>query len=481
MAAITSLGVGSGLDLNTMVTQLVAAESQPLTQLQTAATKIQTQISGYGTLSSLLGAVQTAATALTSSTLWSGSTATSTDTASVSVLGGSSAASGNYSVSVQQLAGNQTVASTASLSDTSQLVGAGSMTLQSGSWEDKPPLTFVPTVGRGSTTIAVSAADTLETLREKINSAGAGVTASIVTDSSGSRLSLRSNTSGAENGFRVSVTDADGQADDGAGLSRFAYDPESSSSGMALKQSASNAKATVNGIAVESTTNDLSTVIDGLTLHLNKLTTSDATVAVTSDTASIKTAIQSFADAYNALASNIAGATKYDATTKVGGALQGDSAVGSLQQQLRNVLNTTSGASSTFAHLSDMGLQMQRNGTITVNSTKLDSALTNPTELKKAFANRDVSNAANNGFGVRYADLATHILGVDGTLTTRTAGLQKRLTENSNSQQAVTDRVDRYRASLVAQYTTLDANMSKLNNLSTYLTQQIAALNKSTA
>ncbi len=193
----------------------------------------------------------------------------------------------------------------------------------------------------------------------------------------------------------------------------------------------------------------------------------------------VKTAVQAFVTAYNDLAKNIAEQTKYDATTKIGGPLQGDSAVNGLLRQLREVINAPSGASSSFPRLSDIGLSMQRDGTLSVDSAKLDAATLNLPELKKAFANNDTGNAANVGFARRYANLATQVLGVDGSLTTRTEGLRERLVRNSSEQEQISARIDRYQQRLVAQYTAMDANLAKLNSLSSYLTQQIAALTKS--
>lgn len=479
MAAITSLGIGSGLDINSMVTQLVALENRPLTQMKAQAASLQTQVSSYGKLSSLFSALQTASNKLTGTSLWTQANASSSDSASVSVSGGSGATAGNYAVSVQKLAGSQTVASGSAFPDASALVGAGQMTVQLGAWEDNPPLTFVPRVGGGSATIDITASDTLQTLRDKINATGAGVTASLVTDSSGVRLAMRSSATGAENGFRVTTADDDGNDINAAGLSRFAYDPEGGTATMALKQAAQNAQATVNGIAVESASNELTSVVTGVTMRLHKLTTGDVDVTVATDREGIKSAITAFATAYNDLAKTITDQTKYDPTSKVGGPLQGDSAVGSLQRQLHAVLNAASSASSAFPRLSDVGLQMQRDGTLKVDATRLDTAANNLTELKKAFGNSDTGNIGNQGFARRYADLATQVLGVDGSITTRTEGLRQRLTRNGTDQEKLADRVDRYQQRLVAQYTAMDANLSKLNSLSSYLNQQLASLTAS--
>jgi flagellar hook-associated protein 2 len=478
MATITSLGVGSGLDLNTIVTQLVALEKKPLQQMQSAASDLSSKVSIYGRISSLFSSLQDASNKLTDPTLWQSTKVSSSDANTVSVTAGSGAAAGNYAVSVQALAGNQTVAANTALAAATDLVGAGTLTLETGSW-NADQSAFTAKSGGTPLAISVSDTDTLQSLRDKINSAGAGVTASLVSDANGVRLTLRSNDSGAANGFRLAVSDTDGVTSDDAGLSRFAFDPAAGVSGMALKQAAANAAATVNGIPVESATNDITGAIDGLTFTLRAKTTgTPVSLSATRDKDTVVATIKSFADAYNALAGFLSTQTKYDATSKTGGPLQGEAAANSLQSQLRNLLNNSSGASSVFSRLSDIGLQSQRDGTLVVSDTKLSAAANNLTELKKAFANSDSTVAGNNGFARRYATLASQVLGTDGTVTIRTQGLQKAITRNSDDQAKLNDRVDLFQQRLVAQYTQLDSNVAKLNSLSSYVTQQIAQMNK---
>ncbi len=479
MAAITSLGIGSGVDINSMVNQLVALESRPLTQMQSAAKTLQTQISSYGQLNSLFSALQTAANKLTGTSLWQQSKATSSDESAVSIVGGNSAAAGSYAVSVQNLAANQTVVSASAYGSSAEPAGSGTLTIDIGSW-DLPPMNFVPQVGRSPVQVTVDASDTLATMRDKINAAGAGVTASIVTDSSGARLALRATDTGEENAFRISVWDDDGgAAGDGAGLSRFGFDPASGLTNMEQKVAGENARATVNGIDVVSASNELTSVVEGLTLRLRKENFGTADIAVSTDREAVKTAIQGFAEAFNTLAKSISEQTKYDAASKVGGPLQGDSAATGLQRQLRALVNAGSGASGVFSRLSEVGLTMQRDGTLAVDGAKLDNATANLAELKKAFANSDSLNSANDGFARRFSELATQVLGVDGSLTSRTEGLRERLSQNSEDQTKLEERVERFRSRLVAQYTAMDANLARLNSLSSYMEQQLASLSQS--
>ncbi len=477
--AITSLGVGSGLDLNSIVTKLVAVERQPLTQMQAKADTLQTQVSSFGQISSLFSALQDASNALDDPTLWSKSTATSSDGTAVSVTSASSAAAGNYAVTVQSLASSQTAASSTPYAASTDIVGAGTLSIDIGSWNTAQNA-FTAKTGTTTVSIDISATDTLASVRDKINATGSGVTASLVTDSTGVRLALSSTSTGVSNGFRITAADADGNNTDASGLSRVAFDPSSGAAGMQSVQAAADAAATVNGIAIASPSNTITGAVDGLTIQLQKVSSTPVNLSVASDTATVTKTVQSFVAAYNALSSYIANQTKYDDVAKQGGPLQGDSAATGLQSQLRSLLGAESSASSTFSRLSDMGLQVQRDGTISVDQTKLTAATSNLSEMKKAFSASDYSNPTNNGFARRFSTLASQVLGVDGTVTTHTASLQSLITTNTADQAAVNARADTFQQRLIAQYTTLDSNLAQLNSISSYVTQQLALMSKST-
>ena len=472
MATITSLGIGSGIDINSIVTQLVALERRPLQLMQTNASRLQAQVSSFGKMQSLYSGLQTASNALTSASLWSRSAATSSDASVVSSSGGDGAAAGNYAVTVQALASSQTLASGTTYPAATSLVGSGTLTFALGSWNaDQSSFTDKPDTAAVS--VELSATDTLQSLRDKINASGAGVSASIVSDASGVRLSLRSASTGVENGFRVAATEGDTP-----GLSLLAYDPLSGPSSMQLKQSAGNARAVVNGIAVVSASNELTGVIEGLTLRLRKESATPVDVAVASDRGAVTAAIKTFADAYNELTRYLSEQTRFDPGSQTGGPLQGDSAVTGLQSRLRGPLNASTGASQTFARLSDAGLELQRDGSLKINQSKLDGAVDKLDELHKAFANSDPADATNNGFARRYAELATQVLASDGSLSTRTAGLKKLINKNTDNQSRLNDRVERFQQRLVQQYTAMDATVARLNSLQSYVSQQIAALNR---
>lgn len=480
MATITSAGLGSGIDVSTIVSKLTELERTPITQLQKEASTIQSKISSFGSLNSAVSSLKDAAYKLTQGTTWSATTATSADTASVAVSTDSNAASGNYSVAVQSLAVGQTTAS-ATYASSGTTIGIGTLTFDIGTY-GAGMSTFTTNPNWPRATVEITAADnSMEKVRDKINAAGVGVVASVVTDATGSRLVFRSASTGAANAFKVSATDDDGNNTDASGLSALAYDPTLSINNMPAMQAAANAKLTINSLPVESATNTVTGAVEGLTLKLNKVTSGAVDVSVTQDTDSMKKAISAFTSAYNNLNSLIKEQTKYDATTKKAGTLQGDSAAISIQSRMRAILSQTSGASSVYGQLSQIGISIDAAGALSVNSTKLDSALSaNLGEVKKLFANLDSGNAANNGFGQRFNTLATEVTSFEGTLSTRTSGLQKRLSDNTKRQAELEDRVALFQARLTKQYNSLDTQMSNLNGLSSYVSQQIAAMNKST-
>jgi flagellar hook-associated protein 2 len=479
VGSISSAGIGSGLDVASIVTQLMAVEQRPLTLLQDQASSLNSRLSNVGKMQGYFSTLRDTSNALTSTTLWGSTIATSADTAAVKVSTSTGAVAGNYAVNVSRLAVGQTVTSTA-LASSSSTLSEGTLTIELGSYgSGDPAADFSTKSGSSALSIAIGPGETsLAGIRDKINAAGAGVTATLVTDASGTRLSLRSKDTGAENAFRVSVTETSDDGDPATGLSSLAYDATATSSAMARTTSAANANLTINGIAVTSASNTLSNVVDGLTLTLAKTTTSDVDVSVAEDTASVKTAVTNFVSAFNTLASFIRTQTAYNADSKSGGALQGDSATLSLQNQLRGVLNEGSSASSTWSRLSDIGIAIKSDGTLETNDTKLDNALGNLPELKKLLST-DGTTTGESGFVRRFKRVADAALGNDGVFESRSAGIRSSVARNSKSQEAMQLRLTQTEARLRSQYSALDTKMASLNNLSSYMTQQITQMNKS--
>ncbi len=476
-STISSLGVGSGLDANSIVTKLVAIERQPISDLQTAADKIQTKISAFGQIQSSVSALRDAAQKLTNPSLWSSTTPTSSDAAAVSFSTSSGAAVGSYSVSVSALAASQSVVNKTAYASSTATVGSGTLTFDMGTWSGN---SFTGVTPAAPVSVTVAATDTLENIRDKINASTAGVSASIIKDASGSRLVMTSKATGAANGFRVTAADDDLDNADASGLSNLAYDPSSSTAGTRQTQAAANAAATINGVDVTSSSNTFADVLSGITVTVGKLVPSTAptTVTVAQDNTTITKAITDFAAAYTSLSNLLTSNTKYDAGSKVAGTLQGDSTAVGLLNQFRRAIGSGSSASSVFATLSDAGLQVQTGGGLTVNSTKLTSALSNLGELKKMFSAAGTSAGGDDGFATRLRSLGDTLLGTAGALTSRTAGLNQSIKNNQKQQDAIDNKATLYEKRLRAQYTALDKTMAGITSQGNYVSQMITQMNK---
>lgn len=477
VGSISSAGIGSGLDVATIVTRLMSIERLPLTALQTQASDLGSKLSVMGTLKSNYAAMQTKANALVSPTLWNSTTASASDSTVASVATSTSASAGSYQLAVNKLASTQTVIG-AAVANSAATFSAGSLTIELGSYGDGSPATdFTPKSGAAAVTISIGDGDTsLTGLRDKINSSSAGVSASIVTDASGSRLSLRSRETGSENAFRINATETRDDGNTATGLSALVFDATQASSAMQRTSTAGNADLTLNGIAISSASNTLTNVVDGLTLSLQKTTAANAPVTVTVkvDTASVKTAITEFVTAFNTLASYIHTQTAYNADSKVAGQLQGDQGALGMQSQLRGAINQGSTASSTWGRLSEIGFTLKTDGTLDTNAVKLDNALGNLTELRTLLTT-DASTAGGSGFVRRFKSLADAALGSDGAIDTRNVGLQSSVARNTKAQDSLQLRLTATEARIRAQYTALDTQMATLNATAAYVRQQFTS------
>ncbi len=478
MATISSPGVGSGLDVNSIVTQLVAIERQPIVQLQSQASSLQTKLSAFGKLQSNLSALRDAASALTSASTWSQTTGTSSDSAAVAVTTDANNLPGSYSIEVLSLARAQSNTSKTYTAAT-DLVGEGTIHIELGTWGAGDSFTAKP----ATTAIDISVgppAKSLAEVRDMVNAANAGITATVLTDASGARLVFRSSATGAENGFRLTVTDTDGNNVDTSGLSALAYDPSVGVVTMAQALAAANASALFNSVPISSTSNTLANVVDGMTLTLKKETSGTAVEVTTApDKDAIKKKIEAFVTAYNDLNKELAAQTRYDAASKTAGTLQGDSAAVGLRGALRATLRGNSSASTMFTRLADIGFDVKQDGSITLDAAKLDNGLANLGELKKLFSASDTLVPANNGFATLLRQQADQAIGIEGSIASRSEGLRERISRNEKRQAELEVRVAMAEARLRKQYTALDAQMGQLQSISSYVAQQMAILNNS--
>lgn len=348
--AITSPGIGSGLDVNTIVSKLMSIEQRPFTLLNQKQSSYQTDLSAYGTVSSLFAAFQGAMKNLSVAASYQGLTAASGDASIFTTSAATTATPGSYSVSVTNIAQTQVLAA------------AGIASAQSASSTG----TLIVKVGSGAAaTVTIDASNnTLEGVRDAINAAGAGVTASIVNDGSASpyKLVLTANATGAANTVQVTNNLTAGELQD-------------TITSLAEVRVGKDAALTVNGVAIKSASNTVTTVIPGVTLNLNK--SGDSTLTVTRDSASLQASVTSFVNAYNNVNSTLGTLTGYNAATKQGGPLLGDSAAQKLQVQVRSILSrAVAGTGGSLTTLSQIGVSFQKDGSLAVDSTKLTHAIT---------------------------------------------------------------------------------------------------------
>ena len=457
--AISSAGIGSGLDVAKIVEQTVAAEKVPLKKLEYKAEGIQTQISTYGEIKSLTSKLGDIVSKLTRDSAWNGvSISSSNPTLSGTMTG--IAATGTYNIQVTHLAQAQTTA----------LGGAGGIALAKDQAMGAAG-TIKLTMGTESKDIAIESSDTLTKIATKINEAGMGIQASIVTNVDGQeRLMLRSKETGTDKAFTVDL---------GAAPAVL---------GQNTTQNAQNAKVELNGLVVESSSNTFANTIPGMSFTVSEVTSTAATLNVKADTEAMKKNIQEFVDTYNELNDLLTKSTKSVRTAdgkldpsvqKEGvGTLQGDSATVSLQNSLRMLTQGISGSTGGLTRLAEIGIQMQEGGKLSTDTTKLDKALTNLEGLKGLFANKADALGQGGGIAVNFKNFTDKLLSFDGTLNTKTDSLERTLKSNSAEQTKVNTRADTLEKRLYAQYSALDTKMASLNALNAYVSQMVTTWNK---
>jgi flagellar hook-associated protein 2 len=379
---IQAPGIGSNLDVNGIVSQLMAVERQPLTLLKNRTQAFQTKLSGYGTLKGGLSNFQTALKDLSNGSKFTaakGALAEAT-IAAVSV-DGAKAVPGTYTLEVERLAQQHKVYSAAAF-DATSAIGSGSIAIQFGSY-DATGNTFTVNASKAAQTIAIGAGQgSLGGIRDSINAANIGVSATIVTDNAGARLVITSKDSGAANSLRLTVTDDDGNATDASGLSQLAYDPTAAvGAGKNLTQSAAaqDARLAIDGIWLTKSSNNFSDVVDGVTLNLQKTNLgTPTTLTIERDKAKVQESIEAFIKSYNDVSKTLRDLTAYNEATRTGAALQGDATVRNLQAKLRGILaKPLSGTAGAVNSLSQIGVSVQRDGSLALNAQKLDAALQN--------------------------------------------------------------------------------------------------------
>ncbi len=468
MAGISTLGVGSGLGLSTILDKLTAAEKQslaPISKQQSAATA---KLSAYGTLKTAIQAFQTANTKLKDASLYTATSTTSSSSAFSADTNGSALA-GKYTISVDHLAQSQTLTSLPK-ADVKAAMGDGT---------DSRILKFVTADGKEKSITLTKDQTSLSALRDTINKSNVGISASLIKVSSTEfRLSLTSSATGTDHAVKsLSVTGDDT-------LHGFiGFDAaDTANSGMTQSVEAQNASLTVNNVPIESSSNTISDAVEGITLKLNDKTTGNQTLSVSTDTSKAKNAITDWVNSYNSLQDTIGNLTKYTAVDagkdqdSKNGALLGDGTLRNIQTQLKSILANSSG-STVYKTLSQAGITTDpTDGKLKLDADKLTTALqVKPDAIRDMFS----GDGKKTGVTTVLDTTFTAYLSSKGILQGATDSISKKLNQLTDQYNTTSKRIDDKIARYKTQFTNLDKMVSVLNNTSTYLTQQFESTNSS--
>ena len=457
MAGLSSAGLGSGLDINSLVSQLVAAEKEtPQKQITRAQTSTVTTISALGNLKGALGSFNTALTQLKSLAAFAGRTANSSKPEFFTASASTTAAAGVYDIEVVQLATTAQIKSNPFAGGAGQTVGTGTLTIS---------------VGTNTFQVGVdSAHNTLAGIRDLINQSSGNtdfVRATIVNATDGAHLVLTGVASGAANAITVAQEGGDG------GLSGLVYNPTLTTNYVPSSRVAQDAIVAVSGFARHSATNTVTDVIDGVTLTLLDEDQGNIhTLTVANDKTTVQTRIKTFVDQYNAMVSTLSGLRKYEPTTKVAGPLLGDAMLRGIETDIRRQLTDTAGGSTVFTTLASIGVTTQKDGSLVLDSAKLTSALnSNFDEVAKLFG-------GENGVATRLSNAITPRLAAEAEIDVRSKRLNQKSIDLQKQQAALEARMAAVEARYRKQFTALDSLLSKLSSTSSFLTQQLSGIAK---
>jgi len=458
MAISSSLGVGSGMDINGIVNQLVAAEGQPqkdaITRQETAT---KAQVSGLGSLKSALSSFQSAVQKLKDGSLFKTHQATSANESILKVTAGAGSVAGTHTFQVTQLAKAQNSISNTEFAGATEVVGSGTLTFSVGT---KTP--FSLTIDSSNNTLAG--------IRDAINgsSGNNGVTASIINVNNStntgtiSKLVLTAKETGVANGFSVAVSGD-------AGLSRLDTATTTNFTGVA----AADAKILIDGQAATRSSNVISDVLQGVTLNLqSSVPGTDVNLDIKLDNAAIKQTISDFVTAFNTLSSTTDKLGKFAGTSGGNnGALVGDSTLRSIRNDLRQQTSSpVTSASNNFNSLKTIGIDIDKTGVMTLDAAKLDLALAaNLSSVSDVFSSTD-------GVATRLNTKINQYLQTGGPLDTRQKSLNKQLKTLSDRRDTVQLHLDNVQKTLLKQFIAMDVAVGKFQSTGAFLTNQLAKL-----
>jgi len=447
---IVASGIGSGLDINGLVSQLVASEAEPTNaRLNSQEIEFGSELSAFGTLKSALSAFQLSVEKIEDVSTFQVSTATSSDKAIFTASAGETAVAGNYDIEVLQLAQAEKLKS-ADFASSAEIVGTGTLDI---------------TLGANTFQLTIDGTNrSLEGIRDAINSAidNPGVTASIITVDSGTQLILSSSETGSN--ATIDVVATDDNALDGFDLTQL------NTANLVTLQAASDAIIRVDTQTVTRDSNTFSDVITGITFNVQSANPGAVeTLSVKADTNSIKDDIKSFVNNYNSLVGVMRGLSNFDQSTSVSGPLNGDSVVRGIQNSLRQALSTNV-TGAVFSNLYELGITIGEKGSLIIDDTVLDERLSNDLiDVKQFFSSA-------NGLAQTFGNAVSGYVDDDGIINSRTEGLQSRLDGIDDKRDRLDRRMEALEARLNAQFTAMDILVAQLQSTGSFLTQQLANL-----
>ena len=441
MSTVSSLGAGSGLDLSTLLDNLMKAEqSQAQAPLDRAQSQAQVSLSALGSLSSSVASFSGAVSGL--SDLQVGRTVDSSLSGAVTGTASSTAESGSYAIAVDHVASAQSLA-TSTFADADAALGTGTLTLSV----------------NGQTADIAIGTDTksLRDVRDAINSSGLDLQAVVVQDGSQYRLLLTSGQTGTAGVMTLTVSGT--------------VDAKLASSAMQETAPAQDASFSVNGLTLSSSSNTVDGVVPGVTLQLLGSTQGQtATVKVAADTSGVADKLNALVTAYNALRTNMTALSGVSADGTQAGPLVGDSTLQSIEARVGGMFGDTIDtglAGNPFASLVDIGLHTDQTGTASLDSTALDTALGQ---------NEAGVEALVSAFAKRMGTALDAYQGSDGIFNYRTTQLNARLKDISDQRAELATRLQVMQDSLRQQFTALDALVTQFQSTSSYLAQQLGIL-----
>lgn len=459
-------GLASGLDTESIVSQLVALERKPITNLQKKEANYQVQLTAYGTLQGTLSSLNTAASALDKVSDFNIFKASSADPNIFTVSADSNAVKGSYNITVHNIAQVQKL--TSSGFGKTESVGAGTLTIQ---------------VGTGDAmTVDVAAGDTIQNVANAINAQKGDVSANVISDGTNSYLTLTSENTGTANTIKITVNDTgDSNNTDTNGLSRLAYEKGvTENTTMTQTQEALDALIDVDGVTgIKRSSNTLEDVITGVTIDLLKAHDTPATqstkLTVSRDTSAITSAVDKFISAYNDVVNLIKTDQSYDSDTKTGGTLLGDSTLKLIERRLSSLFNSRFSGMGSISSLSDLGITRKDDGTLTVSSATLTKKLnTNYNDVVQFFTQ---TTTGKEGFSVRLKNELDGILNsTDGVIVAKQKGIQKSIDGIEEDITQIDARATMNEERIRAQFNALEALISNYQTTGNYLTQQLTSL-----